>query len=187
MRVFVAVEIPGEVRRAIASFIGRLEKTCRGARWVRVEGMHLTLKFIGEAQEEKVEQIRRTLAEVRNVSPVEIGFRGTGFFPNAKHPRVFWAGIEATPNLGELASEIERRLEALGIPSEQRPFKPHLTLARFKSEEGLSQLHEALATEGAIEFGRTVASEFHMYQSQLKPGGAVHTQLATFPFVAGAR
>lgn len=185
MRLFVALDIPPDVRSAIAGLIARVEKTCRGARWVRVQSMHITLKFIGEVQDEKVEPIRRALSDVHAVAAVEMNFRGTGFFPNAKHPRVFWAGIEATPNLGELAAEIERRLEVVGIPREQRPFKPHLTLARFKSEDGLPRLHEALAAAGPCEFGRTMASEFHLYQSELKAGGAVHTRLATFPFVEG--
>ena len=118
---------------------------------------------------------------------MEMNSRGVGFFPNAKHPRVFWAGIEATANLGEVAAEIERRLEAIGIPREQRPFKPHLTLARFKTEEGLPRLLEALAAEGSSEFGRATEKEFHLYRSQLKPGGADYTRLATFPFVAGAQ
>ena len=186
MRVFVALDLSDEVRRAIAGLVGKLEKTCRGARWVRVEGIHVTLKFIGEVPVDKVEQIRGALAGVHTAAPVEMSFRGKGFFPNAKHPRVFWAGIEATPNLGELATEIERRMEALGIPREQRPFKPHLTLARFKSEEGLARLVEALAAGGSLEFGHVTASEFHLYQSQIKPGGAVYTRLATFSLVGSA-
>ena len=183
MRVFVALDIPDEVRRAIANLIRRLEKTCRGARWVRPESIHVTLKFIGEASDEQVERIRESLAGVRSATQVEINFRGTGFFPSANRPRVFWAGIEASSNLAELAAETERRMEKLGIARESRPFKPHLTLARFDSTEGVSKLVAAVAAEGSLEFGRGSWREFHLYQSQLKPGGAVYTRLATFPFV----
>lgn len=186
MRVFVAVDIPDEVREAIRTLMGKLENTCRGARWARVEGMHVTLKFIGEVSTEKVERIRAELAAVRSAAPVEISFRGVGFFPNERHPRVFWAGMAASPNLGELAEEVERRLETLGIPREQRPFRPHLTLARFKSEDGLERLRAASREAGALEFGSTTAREFHLYQSQLHPKGAVYTRLATFPFVGSA-
>lgn len=187
MRVFVALDIPGEVRGAIGELIRALEPTCRGARWVRVEGMHVTLKFIGEAPPEKVERIQAELSGVRSAASVEMNFRNAGFFPNAKHPRVFWAGIETSANLDELAAEIEKRMERLGIPREQRPFKPHLTLARFKSEEGLPRLHEALQRLGPLEFGGTVTNEFHLYQSTLKRGGAEYTRLATFPFVEAAK
>lgn len=183
MRVFVAMDFPEEVKGKIREFVSKLERECkdtRGARWARVEGMHVTLKFIGEVTPEKVEQIRKELEGVRSAAAVEINFRGVGFFPNAKHPRVFWAGIEASANLPEIAAEIESRLERLEIPREGRAFRPHLTLARFKSEEGLPKLREAIEKAGAMEFGGTRSSEFHLYESKLVREGAVYGKLATF-------
>ena len=179
MRVFVAIDVAEEVRGAIRDFVGKMEQSCRGARWARVDGMHVTLKFVGEVSGEKVEEIKKELSGVRSPAAVEINFRGVGFFPNAKHPRVFWAGIEATPNLGQMAAEIETRLERLGIPQEGRAFHPHLTLARFKSEEGLPKLREAIEQAGAMEFGGMRSGEFHLYESKLFRGGAVYTKLAT--------
>ncbi len=184
MRVFVALDIPEDVRQAIGGQTNRWEKMCRGARWVRVEGLHVTLKFIGEAQPEMVERIEAQLATIRLAAPVEMSFRDVGFFPNERHPRVFWVGITATPNFGELAAEIERRLETLDIPREQRPFRPHLTLARFKSEDGLDRLREAVRNAGPLEFGSTRTGEVHLYRSQLKPGGAEYTRLRTFSFAS---
>jgi 2'-5' RNA ligase len=187
MRVFVAMDIPEDVRRALEEFAGPLARLrCGGARWVRLEGAHVTLKFIGEVSAEKAERIRVALAEVRDAGPVELRFRGTGFFPHARRPRVFWAGIEASPNLAALAAEIETRLETLGIPREQRAFHPHLTLARFKSEGGLEELCEAIARRGDVDFGATEAREFHLYESKLQRGGAVYTRLATFPLAQAA-
>jgi 2'-5' RNA ligase len=174
------MEIPEDVRGRIREFVEKLETVCRGARWARVEGMHVTLKFVGEASAEKVEEIMKALEGVRSTAAVEMNFRGVGFFPNAKHPRVLWAGIEATPNLPTIAAEIETRLERLGIAREGRAFRPHLTLARFKSEEGLARLHEAIETAGATEFGGTRTGEFHLYESKLMRGGAVYSRLATF-------
>lgn len=186
MRLFVALDIPEEVRRAIRELIQKLEPACRGARWARTEGMHVTLKFIGEAPEEKAARIRGELSAVRSPSVVEINFRHVGFFPDARHPRVFWAGIEASPNLAEMAAEIEQRLPTLGIPREDRAFKPHLTLARFKSEDGLPRLREALEKMAPFEFGGMRSEDFHLYRSTLKPGGAEYTKLATFRFTGGA-
>jgi 2'-5' RNA ligase len=186
MRVFVAVDIPEEVRRALAEFARPLAVLRSGARWVRTEGMHLTLKFIGEVSPEKVERINAALAGVKSSAPVEMIFRGTEFFPNAKHPRVFWAGIEATPNLAGLAAHIEAQLEPLGIPREQRAFHPHLTLARFKDERGLPELRAAIEKAGTVEFGACTAREFHLYESKLKPGGAEYRQLASWPFCEDA-
>jgi RNA 2',3'-cyclic 3'-phosphodiesterase len=183
VRVFVAMDVPEEVKQKIREFVKKLEPICRGARWARVEGMHVTLKFVGEVPGEKVEKIKKALEGVQSAS-VEMNFRGVGFFPNAKHPRVFWAGIEATPNLAQIATEIETRLERLGIAREGRAFRPHLTLARFKSEEGLPALREATEKAGAMEFGGTRASEFHLYESKLMRGGAVYTKLATYLMAA---
>lgn len=186
MRIFVALDIPDKIHQAIAGLIGKLDRTCRGARWVRAEGLHVTLKFIGERSPETVERIEAELATIRLAAQVEMSFRDVGFFPSERHPRVFWIGIAGTPNLGELANEIERRLEPLGIPREQRPFRPHLTLARFKSEDGLDRLREALRAAGPFEFGTTRTGELHLYRSQLKRGGAEYTRLKTFSFAASA-
>ncbi len=186
MRVFVALEIPNEVRSAIDALEKRLEPECRGARWVRPASMHVTLKFIGEVPPEKVARTQSELSTLRSTLPVRVAFRGVGFFPNERHPRVFWAGIEATPNLAELAAEIERRLEPLGIPRESREFHPHLTLARFKSEEGLARLLAAVGNAGPLEFGSMETREVHLFESRLERGGAIYTRLATFAFAGEA-
>jgi len=186
LRIFVALDIPGEIRERISDASAKLARACPEGRWARVEGLHVTLKFIGETMEEKVGHIKAELAKVRSTAPVEMDFRDGGFFPNDRHPRVFWVGINATPNLAELAADVERRLEPLGIPREQRPFRPHLTLARFGSEEGLERLREAIRGLGALQFGATRTSELFLYQSRLKPGGAEYTRLAKFVFAEGA-
>lgn len=186
MRVFVAMDVPEDVKGKIREFVAKMERECqgaRGARWAQVEGMHVTLKFVGEVAAEKVAEIQKELADVRSAAAVEMNFRGVGFFPNAKHPRVFWAGIEATANLAEMAAEIEKRLERLGIPREGRAFRPHLTLARFKTEEGLPKLRESIEMAGAMEFGATRSNEFYLYESKLLRRGAQYSRLATIKFV----
>lgn len=104
------------------------------------------------------------------------------FFPNERRPRVLWAGIEASAELSALAAAIENALELLGVAREQRAFSPHLTLARFDSPRGLERLHAAVSEAGGLEFGRSIASEFHLYQSVLKRGGAEYTRLASYRF-----
>lgn len=187
MRIFIALDIPREVRDAVGALIARLRPACRNARWVRVEGMHVTLKFIGEAAPERVESVKHALANTQVDGAVEMRFRGAGFFPNERRPRVFWAGIEVTPNLAELAQRVEAALEPLGIPREQRAFHPHLTLARFDSPAGVENMLGELRAAGAPDFGGTRTTEMHLYQSQLKPSGAEYAKLATFVFAADAR
>lgn len=186
MRLFVAMDVPEQTRLDLGALIAKLRTTYHGARWSRTEGMHITLKFIGKVGEEKFPHIERALAAVRSNSPVHLLFHGTGFFPTDRHPRVFWAGIEASPNLAVLAAEMESRLEPLGIPREKRPFRPHLTLARFSSTADLDPLRDGLRPLGALEFGSADAAIFYLYQSTLKPSGAEYTRLAKFDFVESA-
>jgi 2'-5' RNA ligase len=214
VRVFVALDIPGNVRAAIGALVGKLHPACGHARWARIEGAHVTLKFIGEVPAEKIGPIKTALARIRFSGPIEMKFRNVGFFPNERRPRVFWAGIEAGAELGALAVAVETSLEPLGIAREQRAFSPHLTLARFESPretragsppalpagqaglpagragtssppEYLDGLRDAISAAGPLEFGSTVTEEFHLYQSILKPAGAEYTRLATFRFAGG--
>jgi RNA 2',3'-cyclic 3'-phosphodiesterase len=187
MRLFVALDLTGEVRGALVELIARLKPLCRAARWARPEGLHVTLKFIGHAiadgDAEKLAATQAALAGVRSGDPVEIHYRGIGFFPDARRPRVVWCGVEASANLAPLAAGIERALEPLGIPREDRAFVPHLTLARFKSPEGVPPLARAAAKFAQHDFGFARETKFHLFESLLKPGGAEYRNLASYSFV----
>lgn len=203
VRVFVALDIPEEVRAAIVAVMDKLRPTCRAARWVRSEGMHVTLKFIGEVPPEKIEPIQASLSQIHFANfpgasstvslpnGIELRFRALGFFPNERRPGVLWAGIEAGPELGALAAAVETSLEPLGITREQRSYSPHLTLARFDNPRhkpaasAFDRLRETISQAGPLAFGSSTASEFHLYQSILKRGGAEYTRLATFRFAGG--
>lgn len=183
MRLFVALELTTEIHAALRQLIARLQRAEADIRWVRPEGMHLTLKFIGEVPPEKLAPIQRALAGVTNPAPVQLDFRGVGYFPNPRSPRVFWVGIEASENLTPLATQLEAVLEPLEIPREKRAYLPHLTLGRFKSTRGLERLQREIAGLTSTEFGRLEARVFALYQSKLSPKGAEYTRLAEFPFV----
>jgi RNA 2',3'-cyclic 3'-phosphodiesterase len=185
MRLFVAIDTPEDVRTALSALVCRLRPTHRNARWVRIEGVHVTLKFIGEAPSEKIAEIKAGLASILSATPITINFRGLGFFPNNRRPRVVWAGVEAGLELAVLAAAVDAALAPLGFPREERAFSPHLTLARFDSPRGLDPLRAAIESAGPLEFGRATATEFHLYQSILKRGGAEYTRLATFSFAGG--
>src|SRR5579863_1361163 len=182
MRLFAAMDIPEDVRSAMSILTAGLRPACRNARWPRIEGLHVTLKFIGETPAEKSAEIKTALASVPPRDPISINFRSLGFFPNDRRPRVLWAGVQAGPELAELATAVDAALHSIGYPLEERTFSPHLTLARFDTPRGLDDLHAAIQNAGPLEFGTATAKEFHLYQSVLKPGGAEYTRLATFPF-----
>ncbi len=182
MRLFVALEIPAAVRENLAALLKSFRAISPQPRWVRAESLHVTLKFIGEMPETKLQAIRNVLAGVRSDQAVTLNFRELGFFPNEKHPRVFWAGIEASPNLKGLAGDIEGALEKLGVAREKRPFSPHLTLARFPPPGLPEKLRAAIQENAARDFGSLRTHEFHLIESKLKPTGAEYTTLARFPF-----
>jgi 2'-5' RNA ligase len=186
VRLFVALEIPSAVRDNLAAFMKELRAvdtaSKSNARWVRPENHHVTLKFIGNIDDAKLDAIRSALSGVRSQQPVELRFRGAGFFPNERRPRVFWTGIEASPNLEPLASEIDAHLAKLGVPAETRAFAPHLTLARFEPPGISERLRAAIKENANRDFGSMRTNEFHLIQSKTRPTGAEYTRLWSFPF-----
>ena len=170
------------VRENLAALLESLRAISREPKWVRPENLHVTLKFLGEVPETKVDSIRTALARIRSEQPVSLEFHGLGFFPNAKHPRVFWAGIQASSNLKSLAGDIEDAMEKCGIRRESREFSPHLTLARFERFRLPDKLLGAISENAQREFGNLRTSELHLVQSHLKPSGAEYTTVARFAF-----
>jgi len=186
VRLFVALDLPDPVRHAITELIAKLQPKSRTARWIRPENLHITLKFIGHVDNEKLSPIQSALSSIHAEQPVELHFRGMGFFPNEHRPRAFWCGIAASPNLAELAADIDRALAPLGIEAETRSFTPHLTLARFKSDEGIREVVHAATHMKSTDFGAATETNFHLYESLLKSTGAQYNRLASFPFVGGS-
>jgi RNA 2',3'-cyclic 3'-phosphodiesterase len=192
MRIFVGLDIDDEIRQKITRFLENVHGFAPDARWVRPESLHITLKFIGEQKPERVTAVAEQLATVRGRHS-EIRFSGCGFFPTATAPRVFWVGIQAGPELCELAAGIDSALSKLQIEREDRIFSPHLTLARGAGGSGAPKwrkgdrpnstfagLQKRLAAMGDLEFGTMTSREFFLYQSQLSPGGSKYTKLQAF-------
>jgi 2'-5' RNA ligase len=191
VRLFVAVEVPAAVRDDLAALVNELralesKSSAKRLRWVRPENLHVTLKFIGSVPPEKLDVICAELSRVRSDRPVELRFRGLGFFPSAKRPRVLWAGMAASPNLAAIAGDIDKRLAKLEIPAEERAFTPHLTLARCERSGISPALHAAVEKNAAREFGELRTNKFHLIESKLKPSGAEYTTLQSFVFAAEA-
>lgn len=190
MRLFVALDLPDAVRHSLAHVIEQLKPKCREARWVRPESMHLTLKFIGHAvadgDTQTLGELRAALSTVNSSGPIELHFRGVGFFPNERRPRVVWCGIQATPNLAQIAGEIDRLLEPLGIAREKRDFIPHLTLARIDPPCRVDALARAAEQLQSADFGSARETRFFLFESKLKPSGAEYTKIETYPFARAA-
>jgi len=188
MRLFVALDIDSAIRKHIAEFREQMRAYAPDVRWVGPETFHVTLQFLGET--EKLEAIKRSLQRVRG-NAISLSFRGTGFFPTPKSPRVFWVGIESDERLQALVNSIGEALHPLGFKRDAGPFKPHLTLARAGSGRpkpvrgehtaaGLRVVGIKLEDLPPPDFGTMTAREFCLYQSTLSPGGAKYTRLGDY-------
>ena len=133
MRLFTGIDLPTAVVRALDELLDRLRPTAR-IKWSPPANLHVTTRFIGEWPEARLPELRAALAALPSHPPIPIQIRNLGYFPNPKSPRVFWAGVEASPDLA-----------ALGLEPEKRGFSPHLTLARVKDPVPLAALRQAVA------------------------------------------
>jgi 2'-5' RNA ligase len=176
MRIFIALDIPQEIRAGIAEYRERAQALAPDARWARVEGLHVTLKFVGEVSDEVAQQMKSALAEIK-AAPFEVKFEGVGFFPNERGARLFWVGVDGGAALPRLAAFVDAALERLGIKREEKAYHPHLTLARAGSHP-LRELRPLL--DQPPQFGTMTAREFFMYLSQPQRGGSKYTKLERF-------
>jgi 2'-5' RNA ligase len=179
MRLFTGIDLPEGIVRRIEMLLQELKPFAR-IKWSAPENLHVTTKFIGEWPEERLGELTAVLAKAPRTGPIAIAIRTLGFFPNAKSPRVFWAGIDAAPELEALARGTDRVLEPLGVEAEKRGFSPHLTLARIRDPVPLVALRERIDRLASQEFGEFTAGRFYLYQSKLKPSGSVYTKLSEF-------
>ena len=192
MRLFVALDIDESIREGIARFAEGVSRFAPDARWVKPESLHVTLKFVGEQPDSALAAIKQALAAI-NGTAIEIHFHGYGFFPTAKAARVFWIGMQAGPQPAALAAAVDQATATLGVPKEDRAYRPHLTLARGSGGSGsprqlkgdgpnraFQHLQERLSAMPAPAFGTLTAHEFFLYQSQLSPKGSKYTKLERF-------
>ena len=185
MRIFIALDIPEEIRARLRDYIERVRPLAPEAPWVKAESLHVTLKFIGEASDARVQEVKDVLHQIKS-PPLEVEFKDVGFFPSHNSGRVFWVGVHADEALPQLAASIDQALQKTGIPGETREYHPHLTLARAGSRKGayqtFKQLPKGINPEEHPQFGKMTAQEFFLYRSELSRSGARYTKLERFPF-----
>ncbi len=182
MRCFLAVEIPQAQKATVVAGLAKLKAKLPAARWVRPEGLHITLKFLGEQQESQVALFLQALAEhVASVPPeVKVSLHGGGFFPNAARARVAWLG-GAAPGLETWAEASEEAAGVIGVARESRPFSLHVTLARLQRPWPEGACQRFLQEVGSWQLAPFLAREVVLFESTLSPGGAVYTQRARLP------
>src|ERR1019366_1012013 len=172
MRAFIAIDLPEALHTALAEAQQNFRGGAGDARRTRPEGIHLTLKFLGEISDAQTKQVVEALTQIGSFEPFSIEVKGFGFFPQAQRPRVFWAGVMAPPALAQLAAQVENRMEKIGFAREDRAFSAHLTLARFQVPRPQPALEAAIAARADTSLGAFNASEFFLFESKLSPQGA---------------
>jgi 2'-5' RNA ligase len=183
MRLFVAMSLSSEIRERLAAVQDRLRRAQADVSWVRPENIHVTLKFLGEAEEKRLPSILLALGEVSRVgTPFPMAVAGVGSF-GGRVPRVIWVGLrDGAQPLMDLARQVEGALARLGFPKEKREFTAHLTLGRVRSPRNAETLLAALQECRTEEFGAVAAVAFELIQSELRPSGSVYTVLQQFVF-----
>jgi len=180
-RAFLALELPSGHREQIAAEQQRLRAELPAARWVRPDGIHLTIKFLGETPQSLLDDLVQALrVPVAACSPVAVVFEGSGFFPGPSRPRVAWLGGRAE-GAGAVVGAVESAAERLGFERERRAWSLHLTLARLREPWPRAAVDRFLDWGHALELPAFECSELVLFASRLQPGGAVYTALARLP------
>ena len=185
-RSFIAVELSTEIAEGVRRIQAGLRERTTGVSWVRPEGIHLTLKFLGEVDPDRIEGIASTAEEcIKGIGPFTIGIRGCGGFPNPRNPRVIWIGVDDPGGeLKELQARVEQGMEEMGFTREGRGYTPHLTIGRLRSGKGKGEVAQALEATKECDLGTMAVREICLFRSQLKPTGAEYTKLKVIPLSA---
>ena len=178
IRAFVAVRIDPNVAQKISEVQTQLRRNLSGVRWVERENLHFTLKFLGPVEEEKIPVVAEALERALCLfPPFSILARGMGVFPDIRRARILWVGLEGD-SLAALATGVETTLEPIGFAPENRGFKPHLTIGRWRNFDGRAELlRDEMEHWKGYDFGQTSVEEVVLFQSILKPEGAIYHPL----------
>lgn len=179
LRCFLAIELPESILNRIGEVQRALKSSKADVRWVNPENIHLTLKFFGNIEEFQIESIVKSIEEpIRTTSPISIAVQGIGAFPGLKNPRVIWVGLnDERKELVPFQNRLERELEKVGFQPEDRPFHPHLTLGRMRSNQGKDELVRGMERYREEEFGNFQVERVVLFKSDLRPTGPIYTVL----------
>jgi 2'-5' RNA ligase len=187
VRAFIAVDLAADVRARLVALKSALSRVRCDVRWVRDDGLHATIKFLGAVPIDQLDAVRDAVASAAaSVVACPASVRGLGIFPSPKRPRVVWVGLQGD-SLRALAQAVENTVAPLGFPTEKRPFHPHVTLGRVNGLRGWTALARALEPHWTEDFGVTAVDHLTTYRSELKRGGSVYTPLWTTPLADSTR
>lgn len=177
MRLFIALELSEEQRRELALFQARFKSNFSGVRWVKPEGMHLTLKFIGETDQARVESISDVMdSVVRSEQPFNTVYSGCGVFPAPGKARILWVGLNRGAEITtEIAERLDSSLSGQGFKKEKQQFKPHLTIGRIRQSLESKLINEFLNSGDDFHTSPALVNSITLFRSNLTSHGAFYT------------
>jgi 2'-5' RNA ligase len=187
LRCFIALEIPEEIQESLVKVINLAQLIpANGFRPVRSGMVHVTLKFLGDTPQSKIPEIKELLSRIAVTQTIfQLQIKGLGAFASWDHPRTVWAGLAYPPELRDLTAQINKRIESLVFPIDNRPFSPHLTLARVSEGADfrrVKQCIEVLRQNSNMVFGNITVSRLVLFKSALQRGGSIYTAVSTHNF-----
>ena len=183
IRSFLAFELPDDIKSILTRVSGEIRESSLDVRWVRPESIHLTVIFMGDVQSEQIPSMGASLGAVcANHVPFTISLRPMGCFPNSRNPRVIWLGIDGDlERMSRFRDDLQRILSPFGIKEEERAFRPHLTLGRFKKPaKRQTEMEQMLAKYSELSSPARILKELFLFRSDLKPDGAVYTKMLSW-------
>jgi len=182
IRCFIAVNLHDETRKALGSVITELKKAGADVKWVPVDNIHLTMKFLGNTDASLIPEITESLSKkLSHYNAFYITIAGVGCFPSERRPKVIWVGIEDVAVLQDIQKDIDAVMVKFGYAPEERPFSPHLTVGRVRSLKMVPGLMNRFEDFRKFDLGRVEVSEVYIMKSELKPAGAEYTSLGRIP------
>lgn len=179
MRSFIAIELPESTVNLLVKLQQEFKKCGADVRWIKPGSIHLTLKFLGNINENNVDEIVELLRRVsKKYEAFNLTLSGIGVFPNNRSPRVLWVGIDINDSLTRLQNDIEEEIYLTGFEKEKRKFTPHLTLGRFKTSRGKGALMDKIDLYHDNRFSSIYVRSVLLMRSDLGQTGAKYTQLA---------
>ena len=187
IRTFIALELPEELKKSLGRLQSKFMERASAVKWVRPESIHLTLKFLGDINADRVAPVERALEKLAaGIEPFFFDVAGIGAFPNCRNPKVIWAGMQADDRLNMFLEELETALADMGFAREERPFAPHLTLGRLRDGRARKDVAGLIEQYGAERFGRFSADHIIFFKSELKPSGPVYREIKNFTLMKNA-
>lgn len=183
MRLFIAIPLPPQLKAQFNAIQREFRQLSVQVSWVRNSGFHLTLKFFGDIERSRIESIVSCMGKTaQGCAAFSVGIAGMGVFPHTSQPRVLWVGVqEGALHLVQLQRALETTLTQAGFAPEDRPFRPHLTLARLKHVDGRDAFEACVRRHTGDAFGRLSVTHIELLESQLLPDGARYATLAAVP------